>query len=295
MTLFLTALVAGLGVGAVYALIALSYTVIYSSTAIFNVAQGDLMMWGVLMGYYCLDVWHLPQAAAFPIVLLVVVALSLVEERIAIRPFVGRFGSTGIGWFIATLGFAFVLETVASNLYGAKPVAAIPGVFSTQSIYVGGLAIAPKFLLAFLVAVVVAVALEVFYKRTWLGNAMRGVAADQQVSALRGIDVRSISRYAFIIGGVVTGLGAFVVAPIVSANVTIGIEYSLKGFIAMAVGGFGSIKGSLVGGLLLGISEQLFDLYVNGNFEVVAGLILVLVVLIIRPAGIFGARRSRVV
>src|SRR5579863_10034082 len=141
--------------------------------------------------------------------------------------------------------------------------------------------------------IVVTVALEVFYKRTWLGTAMRGVAEDREVSSLRGIDPLRISRLAFMVAGLVTALAAFAVAPIVSANVTVGLAYGLKGFIALAAGGFGSLRGCVLGGLLLGVAEQMFDLYVSSNYEILAGLILVLIVLAVRPSGLFGRTAVR--
>jgi branched-chain amino acid transport system permease protein len=292
-TLFLTALLAGLGVGAVYGLIALSYTVVFNSTSIFNVAQGDLMMVGVLMAYFCLDRWHLPQGATLVLVVAVVVVISLVEERVAVRPFLRRPGMGGLGWFIATLAFSLILETSAQNVYGQNPVAAIPGLFGNGTIQLAGVPVAWKFVVAFLVMIVVTVLLELFYKRSWLGTAMRGVAEDREVAALRGIDAQRISQLAFVIAGLVTGLAAFVVAPIVSADVTIGLTYGLMGFIALAAGGFGSLRGCVVGGLLLGVAEQMFDLYVNSNYDILAGLILILLVLVVKPTGLFGRRAVR--
>jgi branched-chain amino acid transport system permease protein len=292
MTLFLTALFAGLAVGSVYGLIALSYTVVFNSTAIFNVAQGDLMMAGVLVAYFCLDRWHLAQILTLLIIIAVVVSLSLVEERVAVRPFVKR-PVVGLGWFIATLAFSLVIETVASIIYGQNPVVPIPSALGSGSVHIAGVHVANKFILAFVTMVVILVALEVFYKRTWLGTAMRGVAEDREVAALRGIDALRISRLAFIIAGLVTGLAAFVVAPIVSADVSVGLTYGLKGFIALAVGGFGSLRGCVIGGLLLGVAEQMFDLYVSSNYEILAALILVLLVLAVRPSGLFGRTAVR--
>jgi len=292
MTLFLTALFAGLAVGSVYGLIALSYTVVFNSTAIFNVAQGDLMMAGVLVAYFCLDRWHLAQILTLLIIISVVVSLSLVEERVAVRPFVKR-PVVGLGWFIATLAFSLILETIASIIYGQNPVVPIPSALGSGSLRVAGVHVANKFILAFVTMIVILVALEVFYKRTWLGTAMRGVAEDREVAALRGIDALRISRLAFIIAGLVTGLAAFVVAPIVSADVTVGLTYGLKGFIALAVGGFGSLRGCVIGGLLLGVAEQMFDLYVSSNYEILAALILVLLVLAVRPSGLFGRTAVR--
>jgi branched-chain amino acid transport system permease protein len=292
MTLFLTALFAGLAVGSVYGLIALSYTVVFNSTAIFNVAQGDLMMAGVLVSYFCLDRWHLPQIVTLLVIVGAVVALSLIEERVAVRPFVAR-PVTGLGWFIATLAFSLIIETVASIIYGQNPVVPIPGALGNGTVTVAGVHVATKFILAFVVMIAILVALEVFYKRSWLGTAMRGVAEDREVAALRGIDALRISRLAFIIAGLVTALAAFVVAPIVSADVTVGLTYGLKGFIALAAGGFGSLRGCVIGGLLLGVAEQMFDLYVSSNYEILAGLILVLVVLAVRPTGLFGRTAVR--
>ncbi|HUN33506.1 MAG TPA: branched-chain amino acid ABC transporter permease [Trebonia sp.] len=292
MTLFLTALVAGLAVGSVYGLIALSYTVVFNSTSIFNVAQGDLMMAGVLVSYFCLDRWHLPQIVTLFVILAVVVAISLLEERVAVRPFVSK-PVVGLGWFIATLAFSLVLETVASIIYGQNPVVPIPGALGQGTITVAGVHVATKFILAFVTMIVILVALEIFYKRSWLGTAMRGVAEDREVAALRGIDALRISRLAFVIAGVVTALAAFVVAPIVSADVSVGLTYGLKGFIALAAGGFGSLRGCVIGGLILGVAEQMFDLYVSSNYEILAGLIVVLIVLAVRPSGLFGRTAVR--
>jgi branched-chain amino acid transport system permease protein len=265
---------------------------VFNSTAIFNVAQGDLMMAGVLVSYFCLDRWHLPQGVTLLVIVGAVVAISLIEERVAVRPFISR-PSVGLGWFIATLAFSLIIETVASIIYGQNPVVPIPGALGNGTVTIAGVHVATKFILAFVVMIVVMVALEIFYKRTWLGTAMRGVAEDREVAALRGIDALRISRLAFIIAGLVTALAAFVVAPIVSADVTVGLVYGLKGFIALAIGGFGSLRGCVIGGLLLGVGEQMFDLYVSSNYEILAGLILVLIVLAVRPAGLFGTRAVR--
>jgi branched-chain amino acid transport system permease protein len=250
-------------------------------------------MAGVLVSYYCLDVWKIPQVLTLFVIIAVVIAISLVEERIAVRPFTSKPGHGGIGWFIATLGVSLVIETVAANIYGQKPIVPIPSIVGSSAIHVGSVTIAPKFILAFIVTIGVTIALEIFYKRSWLGTAMRGVAEDREVSALRGIDAKRISQLAFVIAGLVTGIAAFVVAPIVSADVTVGLAYTLKGFIALAAGGFGSLRGCIIGGFLLGIAEQMFDLYVSANYEVLAGLLLIILVLGIRPAGLFGVQAVR--
>jgi branched-chain amino acid transport system permease protein len=293
MTLFFTALIAGLGVGSVYALVAISYSLIYNSTGIFNIAQGDLMMVGVILSYWSLSVEHLPQIVTLLLVVAALIVISLFEERIAVRPFLTSSRTGSMGWFISTLAFALIIETVVANIYGNNPVHPIPGIFGVAGIKVGSVSIAPKYLVAFGLMIVVVVALEYFYKRSWLGVAMRGVAEDREAAALRGIDVKRVGQIAFVMAAIVTGLAAFVVAPIVSSDVTIGLTYALKGFIALAIGGFGSLRGSIAGGLILGVAEQEFDVRATSELELLAGLAIILIVLAIRPTGIFGRRGVR--
>jgi branched-chain amino acid transport system permease protein len=293
-TLFFSALVAGIGIGSMYALLALSFGVVYSSTGIFNVAQGDLLTAGVLISFYALEIWHLPQVLALLMILGALIVLSLIEERVAARPFlVRRSSGHALGWFISTLAFGLVVSTLTIKIYGNRPPLAISSAVGNSPLTVGSVTIPPKYILAVVVTLCIGVALDLFYKRSWLGTAMRAVAEDREIPTLRGIEVVYISRMAFIIAAVVTGVAAFVIAPIVYASVTNSLLYGLKGFIALAIGGFGSIRGSIVGGFALGIAEQMFDLYGSSNFEILSDLILLLVVLSVRPAGLFGTTTVR--
>jgi branched-chain amino acid transport system permease protein len=293
MTLFLIAVIAGLAVGSVYGLVAISYAIVFESSGVFNVAQGELLAVGILVSYFAIVVWQLPHVVALLLIVGVVVALSVLEERVAVRPILKRMGSGGISWFISTLAFGLILATLAVAIYGSQAVQPIPSAFGEEPWRIGDIVIAPKYVAAFVLLLVVGFGLEIFYRRSLLGTAMRAVAEDREVAGLRGIAVDKIGRNAFVIAGVVTGLAAFVVAPIVAADVTVGLTYSLKGFIALAVGGFGSMKGAAIGGLLLGVVEQLFNLYGSSNYEVLAGLLLVVLVLMIRPRGLFNRAMVR--
>lgn len=286
MTLFVNAVITGLAVGAVYGLITIGYTVVFNATRVFNLAQGDLVMVGVLLSYWVLDVQHWPQGVAVVVVLAGVAAVALVEERVAVRPFLKR-SRDNIGWFISTLAFGLVLETVVIRLYGNNPPRPVPSPLPSRRLHLGSIATRPQLLFAIGVLIVVTVAVEVFYRRTWLGQAMRATADDRDVAALRGIDPRRVSVLAFLIGGLLAGVGGFVVAPIVYADVTIGLTYSIKGFIALAIGGFGSIRGGIIGALSIGVAEQLFDLYIDPRYEIVASLALLMIILAVRPTGLF--------
>lgn len=289
--LLANAIVTGLAIGAIYGLIAIGYTVGFNATRVFNLAQGDLVMVGVLLSYWALDVMHWPQFGALLLVLAAVPLVAVVEERLVIRPFLRRTDES-IGWFISTLAFGLIIETVVVLLYGNHPPRAVPSPLPSTSVHLGSVATRWQLLLAIAALVLVALALEAFYWRTWLGQAMRATADDREMAALRGIHPARTSVLAFAIGGLIAGLAGYVVAPIVYADVTIGLSYSIKGFIALAIGGFGSIRGAIVGALAVGVAEQVFDLYVDPRYEPVAALLLLMMILAVRPTGVF---RSHVV
>jgi branched-chain amino acid transport system permease protein len=289
--LIASAVVTGIGIGSVYGLIAIGYTVVFNATGVFNLAQGDLVMVGVILSYFMLEHLLWPQAAVVVAVIVAVTLLSVLEERVVVRPFLGRRG--GIGWFIATLAFAGILETVAGLLYGNTPVQSVPSPFSRNAIVVGPLTLQPQMLLAVGALVGVVVLAAVFYRYSWLGQAMRATAEDREAASLRGIRPGQMSTLAFALGGMVAGLAGYIVAPIVFADVTIGLNYTLTGFLALAIGGFGSRIGAIAGALLLGVSQQLFDLYVDPRYETLAGLGLLIIVLAVRPTGLFRVAAER--
>jgi branched-chain amino acid transport system permease protein len=291
-TLLANAVLTGLAVGAVYGLVAVAYSVIYTATRVFNLAQGDLVMVGVLLSYYCLDVQHWPQIVDLLIVMTGVTAVSLVEERTVVRPFLRR-PSSNIGWFITTLAFGLVIETVAVILYGNQPPLPVPSPLGSQPLRIGAIGLSQPLALALVALVAITVGVDYMYRRTWLGQALRATSEDREVAALRGISPVRMSRLAFLIGGLIAGVSGYVVAPIVFANVSIGLNYSVFGFVALAIGGFGSTRGALVGSLALGVAQQVFDLYADARFEAVVPLILLLVILAIRPLGLFGDRQMR--
>jgi len=292
MTLTLTAIVAGIGVGAVYGLIAIGFTVVFNTTRVFNLAQGDLVMVGVMGSWYLLEVTRWPQGLVFVTVTVAVAALSVIEERLIIRPFLKQ-GQGNLGWFISTLAFALIIETIVQALYGQQVIHPIPSFIHSAAFHIGDVSIAPVFVVATAALVIVGVAIEIFYARTWLGVAMRGCADDREGALLRGIDPRRMGTYAFLISGAIAGAAGFVLGPIVSSDSSIGLTYTIQGFIALAIGGFGSIRGAVVGALCLGVADQVFDRFSNSNYEIVVGLGLMLVLFLVKPTGLFGPAGAR--
>jgi branched-subunit amino acid ABC-type transport system permease component len=294
-TLFWTAVVAGLAIGSIYGLVGVGYTVVFNATRVFNLAQGDLVMLGVMGSYLAFVVWHLNWIVGLLAVLAGVAVVSAVEEKFVVRPFLKKSGAASFGWFIATLGFSAVIEAVVAILFGHRAIVAIPSPLSLQGFHVGSVLLGYRQLLIIGTFVVAIIALEIFYAKSWLGQAMRGTAEDREAASLRGINPVSVSRTAFIMAGLLGALAGFVIAPITFSDPTIGLNFTLKGFLALAIGGFGSIRGAVVGGITLGVAEQLFDAYISSNYEILVGLILVVVILSIRPEGLFRSTVARTV
>jgi branched-subunit amino acid ABC-type transport system permease component len=294
MTLFFSALTAGLAVGSIYGLVGIGYTVVFSATRIFNLAQGDLVMVAVMTSYYLIELKHVPQIVACILVILFVAAISVAEERVIVRPFLKR-GSNVFGWFIATLGFAAIMETVVTIQFGNRPISKISSPFPEKGFHIGSLIVDYRNMFVFLVFLAVIVALEVFLRRTWTGQAMRATSEDREAVSLLGINPAAMSQRAFLLAGVLAGIAGFVIAPLTFSDPTIGLNFTLKGFLALAIGGFGSIKGAIAGGLTLGVAEQMWDLYGNAKYEVMVALVLVLGVLLVRSEGLFRSRAARTV
>ncbi len=291
-TIVVNAVVAGLAIGSVYGLIAIGFTVIYNATRIFNLAQGLLVVVAVMLSYFALVPEGWPQWAAFLLVLVSVCALSLFEERVVVRPFLSRRGGS-IGWFIATLAFATVIQAVVVRLYGHNPPRPVPSPLPSAPILIGFVHVSWQQLVAIIAFVAVCIALFVFYMRTWTGQAMRATAADREVAMLRGIDVRRISQLAFGIAGATAAIGGYLVAPLLHANPDIGFSYAIKGFIALALGGFGSMRGAIAGALILGVAEQIYDVFGDPSYEIGVSVAVLIVGLLLRPTGVFGSQRVR--
>jgi branched-chain amino acid transport system permease protein len=292
--LTLNAIIAGIAVGSVYGLIAIGYTVIFRATGVFNLAQGDLVMCAVLFSWFLLTIWHLPQLAVFALVMVGVPLFALFEERTVVRPFLSR-GPGNIGWFISTLAFSLIIESLVVLWYGNNPILPVPSFLPSTSLRSGQLVITWQKFACVVALCLVVVAFQLFYKRTWWGTAMRATAGDRELASLRGIPPNRVSQAAFLLGGMAAAFGGFIAGPVLQADPSIGLTYSLYGFIALAIGGFGSIPGALLGSMLLGISQQLLDLWWNANYEFVAGLTLFAAILVVRPRGLLGGAAARTV
>lgn len=284
-------LVAGLTSGAVYALVAMSFSIIFATTGVLNFAQGELFMVGAMLCAVLIGDAGLPVALALVVTVAVTAALAVVEERLAVRPALKQ-GRGAMSWVLATLGFAIVLSALFALVFSPRIRQPPPILDNTP---MPGVMISLQQLSLIVAAVAVAGLLVLFYRRTLAGVAMRAVAQDAEAASMRSIPVSGLGAASFAVSGAVVGLTGFLSAPLFGAYPSMGFAIALQGFIAAAVGGITSIKGAFVGGIALGILEAYASSVIGAGYRTAILFAVLILVLAVRPAGLFGRLTARAV
>lgn len=286
-------LIPALGIGALYALVGISFNLIFAPAGTFNFAQGQIVMLGGLLAFSLYEQRGWPVLIALIAILAIGGGIALAEERIAVWPALRR-DPHGTGWVLSTLAVFTIIQNVAIVKWGTTPenVQSYPGL-SIARREVFGLAIAPFFIGMLIIALVVTIGLQLFFQRSAIGRAITAVAQDREAASLRGINVRRVISLAFIMGGALAAATGMLAAPLTLATVTVGLTFTFRGFTAAALGGMGSNAGALMAGLLLGLIEQLTQRYWQGGYVNFVVLSVLLVLLLIRPAGLCGQAVTR--
>jgi branched-chain amino acid transport system permease protein len=193
-----------------------------------------------------------------------------------------------MSWVMSTLGFGVILQSVGMAIWGPKSLV-VPGPFGTDVIHVAGVGVMPQELLTLVVAAVIMLALDHVMRRTMIGKAMRAVAHKPEVAGLMGINVMAMMVGAFVISSALAGLSGFLLAPMIQLSLFMSVAVGLKGFSAAIVGGLDNPRGCVFGGFLLGVLESFINLW-SAQWREVAIFALVIVVLALRPNGLFGTR-----
>lgn len=275
-------LIAGVAFGAVYALIAVSFSLIYRSTRTINFAQGHLAMIGGYVAMWGMTDIGVPYVVAGLIGVVGVVALSVIVEVLGFRPLY-RFGAVYV--IVSSIALTFVLETLMRISWGAQALRLPP--IKHGTIAIDGV-IANWQQIIIVVALGVSVGLLQILLRSRIGRAMRASAENVEVAGLVGIRARHMTTFSFALAGVLTGIAGILIAPLTYLDPNGGASLGLLGVVAAIVGGLGNIYGAVAGGLIIGLVNVTGAYVVGGNFvEVITFLVLVLV-LVWRPQGIFG-------
>lgn len=280
--------VSGLATGCVYALIALGFVLIFKATDVVNFAQGEFVMASGFISYTLLIRVGLP----YWVVLLATIALSglmgVILERVVVRPIME---APIFSIVIATIGASTVLRSSAGIVYGYD-VLPLPTIFSKDPIRFGVLNFTVMDLGVIGSSLAIMVALYLFFKFTKTGTAMRATAQSQTAARLMGVSVKRIFSLTWAISAAVGGVAGVLMAPIIYLDPNLGV-IGVKAFAGAILGGFGSIPGAIVGGMLLGILENLSGYFFNAGIKQVSTYVLLIVVLVVRPSGLFGAAPVR--
>lgn len=286
-SIFLQTIVGGIGIGSLYALVALGYSMIYRSMGLVNFAHGSIYMIGTYFGI----IWYrgmvmglqVPYPIAFVIGIVLSMLLGLVLERL-FRPLANY---DLMLMLLGTIGLGYVLDNLAIIAWGAEGFA-VNSPLSNTPIVIGGVSLLPQMLLLIGVSALLMVALNVFLARAKIGKAMRAAAADRETASAMGIPVNMTNALTFAIGAGLAAAAGILAAPIVYVNPAMGGPVGLKGFAAFILGGAGSIPGAIVGGLVFGVLEAISAGFISSSYTKGIAFVVMIVVLMIRPGGIVG-------
>jgi branched-chain amino acid transport system permease protein len=285
----MTTILAGLSVGAVYALVALGYNIVYIGSGTLNFAHANLMMLGVFLAYWGLTGLGWPIIPILVVSLLIVALAAVTEERLAIRP-VRQIQ----GQLVTMVGAATLITGIIEIAWGQQTLP-VPSFFDNTPTHVLGGAVVPGDLVLIGLAVVLTAGFAVVSRFSMTGLAALAVSEDRDAAQMRGISVRRMQFGVFAVSGAIAGLlGAFI-GPLTFASYTLPGSLAVIGFVALALGGYGSITGATTAAFAIGLVQQYTNRYLGGSYENLVVFAILIAVLMVVPNGLFGVRRERMV
>jgi branched-chain amino acid transport system permease protein len=283
----------GLVLGAIYALVALGINISMLPSGLYNFAQGAIIVAGVYLTYSVLAVHHLGLLPLFLLNALAGVAVGVVCEIVCLRPLRRRAARAGQrNDLISTVGFSLAIVGAIGLKWGYLA-RAVPFVGPTKPVHLFGIFAQPDQIVLIVGAVISAVGLHVWLRRTRWGQACLAVAEDREAATLRGINVNAVTLACFAAAGAFGAVSAIAIGPITYAIPTLASTLALGGFVAIALGGRGNFLGSLGGGLLAGIASSFATRYLGANYADITVLVVLLSTLAVRPAGLGGPPSAR--
>jgi branched-chain amino acid transport system permease protein len=277
-------LVSGITSGSIYALIALGFGIIHNATGIVNFAQGEFVMVGAMTMVSLTQGAGVPLPLAFPLAVLAGMAVGWLLE---VGPLSRCRSDSVLILVMVTVGASITLRETAMLVWGKTP-RTLPAFSGEEPLVWGHAAILPQTIWILGLTVIVVTVLSFFFARTTAGKAMRAVAENRRGSALIGIPVRRMILLSFVVSGGIGAVAGVIITPITTMSYGSGVMLALKGFSAAILGGYGDMRGAVVGGLLLGTLESLGAGFVSSAYKDAIAFLVLLLVLFIRPAGLFG-------
>ena len=276
-------IVSGISVGMIYGVIAFGYQLTFATSRTLNFGQGEALMLGALVGLtvqYYVGYW-----AMLPVVLVFGLIQGGVVERLAIRRAMAI--KSEAGWIMATIALGIIFRNVAENVWG-RDALKFPSPLSETPIDVSGVRVLPMELVIVFGAIVLMLAVELFNRKSIFGKAVVATAADRDAAGLMGINTGLVITFSYALSSMTAAFAGVLVAPVTLTGATMGAVLGLKAFAVAIIGGLSSGLGVVVGGLILGITETMTGYYISSGYKDVPGLVLLLLVLSVKPSGLFG-------
>ncbi|WP_018633771.1 branched-chain amino acid ABC transporter permease [Neomegalonema perideroedes] len=280
-------LFSGVTVGAVYALVALGFTIIYNASDVVNFAQGEFVMLGGMITWFAHQAGIPLPIAAF-LAISITAAIGVAMNKLAIEP---ARGAPIVSLIIITIGASIFLQGAAQLVFD-KQIHDFPAFSGNTPIRVGGATILPQSLWVIGGALAVFVGLWIFFTRTLLGRAVLATSNNRLAAQLVGINTNFVMTLSFALSAGIGALAGVLATPITLTAYNVGIAFALKGFAGAMLGGMGNPKGALVGGFLIGLIEALTAGYLSSQYKDAAAFVVILLVLFVRPQGLFGRKST---
>ena len=285
-------LVYGVLVGALYGLAAVGLSLVFGVTDFLNVAHGEFLMLGAYASFWLFTLLGVDPFASIPLSILFLLLIGLLLYKLLFSRMVKLPDEDKIrNPLLIGFGLGLILQNVALRLWTADD-RGITTSYAAEAFTILGVRFPIVRVASLVIATVFILALQLFLRRTYTGKAIRATVEDWEAATLMGINVHRVYLLSFVIGAALAGAAGTLVAVGYSVDPTMGMHWTLKGLIVMVLGGVGSITGTLVGGLILGVTESATSILIGGNYRQVVGLIIFLLVLILRPQGLFGAQQD---
>lgn len=280
--------VSGLATGSIYALMALSLVIVYNATRTINFAQGEMLMVSTFAAWVAYHSLQLPLAAALGVAVAAGAGLGWAVERLVIRR---AIGATHWDVLIITVGLSLILRSAAGAVWSHDDFP-FPSFFPGRPLAAGPVRLAPVSLGIIGASLALMAVLYLLFARTRLGRAMRAVAQNQRAARLMGISVERVYAGSWMLAAVVGAIAGVLVAPVVFLSTKMGLIV-INGFTAAVIGGFGSMPGAVVGGMVLGVLENLAPLYLPSGIRYSVPFLVLIAILLVRPAGLLGRVERR--
>lgn len=278
------AMVTGVGLGSIYGLIALGFQITYSVSGTVNFAQGSVVMLGAVSGYMLYQSAGEFHWLAYPFAIMLCGIFGAVVERFLVRPFAMRGNE---GWLMATVAGGILLDNTALFTFGNEP-RTFPSPLVDETLKVFGVGLYPLQIVIPVVTLVIALVLHIIFRYTKHGTALLAVVQNRRAAALMGINTQWMVTASFVISGMLAGFAGLLIAPLASVHSEMGMLFGLKAFAVAILGGMTSASGIMVAGLIYGIVEALITTYFGSSFTAIAVFGSVILILMVKPNGLFG-------